>query len=626
MNTSTIIGMVNNAALLLTLGLLYDMVGYKPQGRKPSIQQAGIGVILGAIGIAVMLTPWQFTPGVVFDTRSVLLSVSGLFFGVIPTLAATLMTGALRLYNGGAGVWTGVGVIITSGAIGVAWRHFRVRKSADISIRELYFMGLVVHIAMLLWMFTLPWSIALSVLSNISLPVMVIYPVGTALLGKLMVNLGARKLMEEELKFSTQQLKANNQQLIAGEQELKKEKEFSDKIVKTSSAVIVGLNKDHLIRIFNKGAEKITGRTMAEVIDKDWFEIFFPPERLEEMNKVWKDAWGISSHYYINSILSKTGEEKIISWQTTGIYEDKDDRKHLLISIGEDITERKKAEDELKKHRDHLEELVKERTEEIEEKTTKLEKSQNSLTLLLEDVNESRAELDRSNKNLEAANRELEAFSYSVSHDLRTPLRTIDGFSQILLEDYSDVLDKKAIHYLNRVRVGTQNMGRLIDNLLNLSRIGRQEMIKKDLRIENIAEKVYRSLKQERKDRKIKFSVNKCPPVLADPDLLQIVLINLISNALKFTRNKKIAEIEIGAQTQDNQAVFYVKDNGVGFDMKYVDKLFSPFQRLHHESEFEGTGIGLAIAQRIIARHGGKIRVDSAPDKGTIFYLTLKET
>ena len=205
MNTSTIIGLVNNVALLLALGVLYDTLGPRPRGGKPTIQQALAGIILGAIGIAVMLTPWEFAPGVVFDTRSVLLSVSGLFFGTAPTLAAVLMTGAFRLYQGGVGAWAGAAVIVTSGGIGMAWRHLRRRKLEDISVRELYVLGLVVHIAMLLWMLSLPWPLAMSVLSTISLPVMVIYPVGTALLGWLMVNRDARKRAEAALETYARQ-------------------------------------------------------------------------------------------------------------------------------------------------------------------------------------------------------------------------------------------------------------------------------------------------------------------------------------------------------------------------------------------------------------------------------------
>jgi len=257
---------------------------------------------------------------------------------------------------------------------------------------------------------------------------------------------------------------------------------------------------------------------------------------------------------------------------------------------------------ELVKYHENLEELVKERTGKLEE---------------------SRTELDVLKKQLQAANKELEAFAYSVSHDLRAPLRNIDGFSQILLEDYSGILDKQGRHYLQRVRAGTQNMGQLIDDILSLSRSGRHHMDKKTINMESIVREVYNSLENELKDRKVDFTVHECPPALADSHLVKIVFTNLLSNALKFTRIREHAKIETGFMTEDGHTVFFIKDNGAGFDMKYVDKLFIPFQRLHRAEEYEGSGIGLAIVQRIIHRHGGRIWAESEIDVGTTFYFTF---
>ena len=262
-------------------------------------------------------------------------------------------------------------------------------------------------------------------------------------------------------------------------------------------------------------------------------------------------------------------------------------------------------------------------SKELKDKNIKLEKSQQSLSYLVEDVNESRAELDTSNIRLGASNKELEAFSYSVSHDLRAPLRSIDGFSKIILEDYSHALDKQGKHYLERVRAGSQKMGKLIDELLNLSRIGKKSINKEPVNLKALANNLYIMLKNDWKDRKINFVIHDCPVINCDPNLIQNVLINLFSNAIKFTKNETIAEIEFGCKQKGKQTTFFVKDNGVGFDMKYADKLFSPFQRLHHAGEFEGTGIGLAIVQRIIYRHRGKIWVESEINKGTIFYFIL---
>ena len=256
-------------------------------------------------------------------------------------------------------------------------------------------------------------------------------------------------------------------------------------------------------------------------------------------------------------------------------------------------------------------------------KTKKIEESQQALTYLMEDVNESRAELDVLNKQLQAANKELEAFAYSVSHDLRAPLRNIDGFSQILLDKYSGILDKQGQHYLQRVRAGTQNMGQLIDDILSLSRSGRHHMDKKTINMESIVREVYKSLKNELKDRKVDFVVHECPPALADSHLIKIVFMNLLTNALKFTRIREHAKIETGFITENGHTVFFIKDNGAGFDMKYADKLFVAFQRLHRAEEYEGSGIGLAIVQRIIHRHGGRIWAESELNVGTTVYFTF---
>ncbi|MCJ7552102.1 MAG: PAS domain S-box protein, partial [Anaerolineae bacterium] len=198
MQTTTLLGLVNNAALLVALGLLYDMIALKRHAERPPVQVL-TGVIVGAVGIAVMMTPWEFIPGVIFDTRSVLLSVGGLFFGFVPTLVAVLMTGVFRLHLGGGGAWTGVAVIVTSGTIGVGWRHLRRKGLETVSSLELYILGIVVHMAMLLWMLSLPWSVAIDVLSKISLPVMAVYPVGTVLLGRLMTARFERRQAEDRL-------------------------------------------------------------------------------------------------------------------------------------------------------------------------------------------------------------------------------------------------------------------------------------------------------------------------------------------------------------------------------------------------------------------------------------------
>ncbi|HNW85235.1 MAG TPA: PAS domain S-box protein [Candidatus Cryosericum sp.] len=227
-------------------------------------------------------------------------------------------------------------------------------------------------------------------------------------------------------------------------------------------------------------------------------------------------------------------------------------------------------------------------------------------------------------RELEMANHELEMFAYSVSHDLRAPLRSIDGFSQALMEDCGDQLSADAREDLARIRAATQRMASLIDSILQLSRLGRAEMKRQQLDLSAMAEEIASNLRTSEPDRDVELSVHPGVTAVGDGTLLRAVLENLLGNAWKFTRRHEHAHIEFGTVERDGKQTYFVRDDGAGFDMKYADKLFTPFQRLHSVAEFPGTGIGLATVQRIIRRHGGDIWVESAVEKGTTFYFTLQ--
>lgn len=223
---------------------------------------------------------------------------------------------------------------------------------------------------------------------------------------------------------------------------------------------------------------------------------------------------------------------------------------------------------------------------------------------------------------LEAANRELEAFSYSVSHDLRAPLRAIEGFSRILFET-SSALGEEERGHLERIGRAAEKMSQLIDDLLTLSRIGRRELNVRRVDLADLAKEVFAELREAEPDRNVECIVAGPLPALGDPSLLRIVLQNLLSNAWKFTSRQPQARIEVTSETTDDGVQYVVRDDGAGFDERYADRLFVPFQRLHSESEFKGTGIGLAIVHRVIARHGGRIRAESRVGQGTTFRFTL---
>jgi light-regulated signal transduction histidine kinase (bacteriophytochrome) len=224
----------------------------------------------------------------------------------------------------------------------------------------------------------------------------------------------------------------------------------------------------------------------------------------------------------------------------------------------------------------------------------------------------------------EASNQELEAFSYSVSHDLRAPLRGIDGFSQALLEDYSAKLDQEAKGYLTLIRAGAQKMGELIDDLIELSRVTRSDLQRTKVDLSRIAREAVDDLRRAEPRRRVDVVIQDGIIVEGDPKLLRVALDNLLGNAWKFTSRQSEARIEFGLSTTvDGRATYFVRDNGAGFDMTYASRLFGPFQRLHSMNEFPGTGIGLATVQRVIRRHGGHVRAEGSIGNGASFFFTL---
>jgi two-component system sensor kinase len=238
-------------------------------------------------------------------------------------------------------------------------------------------------------------------------------------------------------------------------------------------------------------------------------------------------------------------------------------------------------------------------------------------------LKEAAQELNQGIKELNAAYKELESFSYTVAHDLRAPLRAIGGFSRILLEESSEKLDDEGIRYLHIIQSDIKKMGNLIDDLLTLSRLGRREMRFTDFEMEDLAKSVFAELREQEPERRLQVSFDSLPPGRGDREMLRQVWGNLLGNAFKFTRPKEDAVIEIGGEVADGENIYCIRDNGVGFEMEYAAKLFEVFQRLHPEQEFEGTGMGLAIVQRIIQRHRGRVWAEGKVGEGAKFCFSL---
>jgi PAS domain S-box-containing protein len=354
---------------------------------------------------------------------------------------------------------------------------------------------------------------------------------------------------------------------------------------------------DNVITYWNRGANELYGWSSHEALGRPSHELLRTefPEPLKQINPklLQTNRWeGELIH------ATRDGRRLVVSSRWS-LQRDGRGEPFAILETNTDVTERKRAEEALRQSRDELEVRVKERT----------------------------SQLSKTNEELQSVNKELEAFAYSVSHDLRAPVRHISGFTELLQKHAQPVLDDKSRHHIATILDSATRMGNLVDDLLGFSRIGRAETQKATVKLEHLVKAVMVDSAPDARGRTIDWKIGELPICHGDPAMLRLVVSNLISNALKFTRTREQARIEIGSLNhRTEEVVFFVKDNGVGFDMKYKDKLFGVFQRLHSQQAFEGTGIGLATVQRIVHRHGGRVWAEAVINQGAAFYVALPAT
>ena len=723
--------LVHNAALLLGMAVVYDVATTRWTVRRGRLGQLLIGVLLGTIGIVIMRTPWVLTPGIVFDTRSVLLAVAGLVFGPVPTLVAMVMTAALRLSDGGAAAGVGVAVIVASGLIGIGWRRFRRGAVEDIRIGELYLLGIAVHVVMLALMVTLPAGTAVRVLEPRGLPVIVIYPVATALLGALMASRLKRERTATALAASEERLRLA---LSAADQGLfDLDLRTGATVVNDEYAIMLGhdpaefheTNADWLDRLHPDDRERVEGAfrdyvagrrpeyrvefrqrtgsggfkwilSMGEIVERDARgtpvrmlgtrtditarreaeeqareaeasmarlldeaastrrallsmiedlrssdrELRETAERYQALVRYAPDAIFVNRDdrvVLVNeaclALFGATDESELLGRRTDDLFHSDDhgvgrERVHRLRNLREavparearivrvdgsvvdvetsaspfedqgsvsihvilrDITERKRAQVALRELADDLELRVRDRTAELEE-----------------------------------ANRELEAFAYSVSHDLRAPLRAVAGFSDILARRAAGGLDDDGRHFLDNIIAASKHMGELIDDLLAYSRLGRGALRRVPVPLEPVVDRLCRTFENQLTEPGARLDVARplATPV-GDQTLVEQVLLNFVSNALTYRRDGVPPQIRVDATQRDGTVVLSVADNGIGIPTEYQERIFDVFARLHTEEEYSGTGIGLAIARKAARLMDGEITVASTPGEGSTFSLHL---
>jgi hypothetical protein len=585
MKESIIIGLLQNTAILLAFTMLYEHFWIKKDGNKTISTKIITGFFLSGIGIVLMFTPWTWTPGIVFDTRSVMISISGLFFGLIPTVVIMFITSLVRLIIGGEGQWMGIAVIISSGSIGLLWREYRPKWRNKNYFLELFAMGLIVHLVMSACTIFLPSETIIPTLKTIAIPLIFIYSPATMILGIVMLK-----------QYQNQQNKNAQLKLIESE------RRFSQ-ILNGGNIVSLLLNKEGNIDYCNNYLLEITGYSRKEIINSNWFDLFISSEEREKLFEYHKNSLesklNVKDHQ--NSIISKSGEKLFISWYNINLLSDSNDITGIA-SIGVDLTNIKNYEHDL---------------EEINKAVEKQNKEYKIIN----------KELQLSKERAEESDRLKSAFLANMSHEIRTPMNGILGFAELLKN--SELANNKQNEYISIIEHSGKRMLNIINDIVSISKIesGVIDINISESNINEQVEFVFAFFKLEIQQKKINFSFTNPLSteesiVKTDREKVYAVLTNLVKNAIKFTSS---GSIEIGYSKKGNYLEFFVKDSGVGVNQKQKELIFERF-RQGSESltrNYEGAGLGLTISKAYVEMLGGSIWVENNQEKGSSFYFTI---
>lgn len=576
MNMTTVIGLVNNAGLLLGLGLLCDMIPLDRKSEKPLVQVLA-GLLLGVIGVAVMMNPWHFSPGVIFDTRSVLLSVGGLFFGSVPTLVAVLITGGYRLYLAGNGMWMGVAVIVLSGGIGSAWRRLRHGAVETISAFELYTMGILVHIFMLVSLYLLlPSADAAAAFPRVGLPVMIVYPVGTVLLGKLIGTRLQHKRDAEALRESKQKY----QLLVENQTDLVVEVDMADRFQFVSPSYC---------RLFGKSEDELLGQSFVPMIHED--------DRLRTAEAL-QDIYHPPHTVYIEQRAMTELGWRWLGWMDTAVLDD-DQRVTAIIGVGRDITERVAAENESREINRRLAETLAE----------------------LRETQEQMMQQER----LAAVGR----LSAGIAHDFNNILAAVVLYTHLSLRENG--LSPKVRKHLQVIAGQANRAADLVQQILDF---GRQALIERqplalDVFLGEVLELLARTLPES---IRIDLEVGPGPFVVsADSTRVQQAIVNLALNArdampdggelhmeLSRVAGAELVLADFDRPPDGEWIKLTVQDTGSGISPEVLPHIFEPFYTTKMP---RGHGLGLAQVYGIMKQHEGHIEVGGEAGQGTMFKL-----